>query len=243
MALVLFLSGCARVIAPPPSSPAALPPPPAPHFEKTFGSLLALPNGGLSVQYKTISLLIDPPSAPPKVDYVLLTGADVQRKCPLLLSTLRKDAKILCAPAAAPVISQAGFTQTKALAAGRRVLLKKQDGFLFASVTAGQSYFLEFDNGKNIFFGGDIPSADSVRDFLYSLRDDGRDIEIGFFQIGPSTDEATLAQIIGLLQPKNAVLLRAAGAKNVNMDALREQLKTEFFEAPIAVAGADAMAF
>jgi len=246
LALVFVLTSCARVVAPP-APPVAPSPPssaaPAPHFEKTFGSLQALPNGGLSVQYKKISLLIDPVAGAPDVDYVLLSGADARRWGSAVQADLRKNVKILCAPADAASVSQNGFAQVKALDAGSRILLKKEDGFLFVSATAGQSYFLEFDNGKNIFVGGDIPSADSVRNFLYSLRDDGRSIEIGFFKIGPATDNTTLAQIIGLLQPKNAVLLREPNAKTPNLDALREQLKDEFFEDPIAVAGNETMPF
>ncbi len=244
LVLALGLSSCARVAAPPaPPVAPPVPPPPAPHFEKTFGSLQALPNAGLSIQYKKISLLIDPSAASPDVDYVLLSGADDRRWSFAVQSGLRKNVKILCSAADAPVVSKSGFTQTKAFGRGQRILLKKEDGYLFASVTAGQSYFLEFDNGKNIFIAGEIPSADALREFLYSLRDDGRDIEIGFFKLGPAVDETTLAQIIGLLQPKNVVLLHEPGGKNVNMDTLREQLKTEFFEGPIAVAGNEAMAF
>ena len=197
----------------------------------------------MAIQYKKISLLIDPSASTPDVDYVLLSGVDDRRWSSAVQASLRKNVKILCSATDAPLISQNGFTQTKPFGAGQRILLKKEDGFLFASVAAGQSYFLEFDNGKNIFVAGDIPNADAVREFLYALRDDGRDIEIGFFKLGSTTDETTLAQIIGLLQPKNVVLLREPGGKNINLDALREQLKTEFFEGPIAVAGTEAMAF
>jgi hypothetical protein len=244
LVLVLGLAGCARVVAPPPSAPVPAPTPlPTPHFEKTFGSLNAFPNAGLAVQYKKISLLIDPPSAPADTDYLLLSGTDERRWSPALQAGLRKNIKILSSPTDAARIAKSGFTQVKALGPGQRILLKKEDGFLFASAAAGQSYFLEFDNGKNIFIAGDVADADSLRDFLYSLRDDGRAIEIGFFRLTPTTDAAALAQTIGLLQPKNVVLLRAPGAKNVDLNALREQLKTEFFEGPIAVAGTEAMDF
>jgi hypothetical protein len=241
--LTLSLFGCARVGAPPPVAPPVPPPPAAPHFEKTFGSIQPLPNGGLAIQYKKIALLLDPPVAQPEVDYVLLTGADSRRWNSSVQVGLRKNVKILASSADAPIIQKQGFTQVKASGPGQRLLLKKEDGFLFVSATAGQGYFLEFDNGKNIFVAGDVSNPDALREFVYALRDDGREIEIGFFQIGPGTDMAALASTIGLLQPKNAVLLREPGAKTLDLPALHEHLKTEFFENPIVVAGNDPVVF
>jgi hypothetical protein len=204
--LVTALVGLAAC-ATPPTRP--VPPEtqlPVPVLEKTFGNIQTDSGGALLIEYKTMHILVDPAASTTwdtaKVDYLLLTDA-----APRPLNA-RKDLKIMAPPSAVGWLQKQGFTQVKGASSGQRVYLKKDDAFLFANaVTSGvneqmrNSYLLEFDNGRNIFVSGRLASLDTLREFVFSLRDDGKDIHAA---IMAADTDATGAEAIGLLQPQFA---------------------------------------
>lgn len=139
-----------------------------------------------------------------------------------------------------------GFPQIKGAKPGHRTMLKSGEDFVF--VTAVQNpqahskrpviaYVLEFDNGRNLFIAGDVSKSDELRELTYNLRDDGKEIYAGFFTRRNGTDEQLLAQMIGLIQPKNALIARtdAAGSAPINEAALSAALKTELFDGPVVL--------
>ncbi len=122
-------------------------------------------------------------------------------------------------------VNTAELPGLKGLAPGRRMLLKKDEGFLFVS-RAPAGYLLEFDNGRNIYVGEELPAADALRPFVYELRDDGKEITLAFI---PAAPEERLAEIIGLLQPKIALIVQSAAGKRTNAALLRRLLQVLMF--------------
>lgn len=134
-----------------------------------------------------------------------------------------------------------GQPEIKGAKAGKRTMLKKDNDFVFVSAMTNRNvvtkepadnYLLEFDNGRNIFIAGDVTDIESLRDFLYDIRDEGKEIYAGFFFRGPGADEATLAQFIGILQPSTALIGKGGADTLPPLDqaALQQALKNELFE-------------
>lgn len=214
--LFLLLTGCPPK-APQVVSPPVLPPAP-PVIEKTFGEII--PGGGstLLIRYKSITLLADPVlnvgdplwDQLPSVDYLLLTDAQPHHWGGAVWEALRQNLKILGTDEAVQVLSKHGFTQSKGMAHVQRMMLKKGDDFLFVSVIQGHSasgkdangYLLEFDNGRNIFISGEIKEETVMREFVYGLRDDGKQVDLAFVY-----DES----FIELIQPQVAYVRPALG--------------------------------
>ena len=231
-------------IQPPVTPPVSKPP----LFEKTFGDMKVAATGFSVGQYKSIRFLIDPAFDASSVstdelkmvDYVFLTGFSPRHLSTTVQSVLKKDIKILTTAAGASALRKDGFTQVKD-AEGGRVLLQKDSDYLFVSAFQGgdaagamsKGYLLEFDNGKNLFVAGDVIDEAPRRNFLYEMRDDGKEISEGFFY--PSGDEAAIAKSIALFQPKIAVLLPGA-IRPVDEPKLRDALKEELFEGEIYIA-------
>lgn len=233
---LLILSSCAIKKGDSPAPTAVSLPPSA----AGVGKISFLKDQAFLIHYKNICLLLNPTSPAlsslkefPYLDYLLLSenkevdfSEDVQGR-------LRKDLKIISPPADVRSILSKGFTQVKGLSAGQRVLLKKEKNFIFVSAVANSrgnnGYLLEFDNGRNLFVTGPNWEAGALREFVYSLRDDGRDLFLAFIY-DPVSAEA-LGDAVGLLQPETAVIV---GPKNerdgrVNEMELREVIKNQIF--------------
>jgi len=223
----LLFSACAKTGVPKKEvGPLPLPPP---KLEKTFGSVHYLKDAALHIQYKTINLLIDPGEASLAaqnlkiMDYLLLTDAGPSHWGSGNEKRMRKNLKIMVPEDAASSLTQKGFQRVKGMEGGKRVLLKKDGGFLFVSSWRIQGsrggpsvngYLLEFDNGRNVFIGGETSNPDTLREFVYGIRDDGKELSLAFIYGsgnggGRGCDEESCAEIMALLQPKIGVLVQA----------------------------------
>lgn len=182
----------------------------------------------------------------PQTDYVLLTDAQPHHFSDAVRSTARKNIKIIASTGEAERIKSDGFTEVKAVTGGQRIMLKKDNSFVFVSASMSQnplskrqvnSYLLEFENGRNIFISGEVFTPDALREFLYSLRDDGKEIYAGLFYRQAEQKEETLAQVISLIQPNNALLLQSdiPGQTKLDEATLRGALLTELYEKPLMV--------
>lgn len=172
-----------------------------------------------------------PPSfgvdALPPLDYLLLTDTQATHFGATARDKLRKSLKILGPPSILTQLTQSGFNQAKGLSSGQKLLLQKEGTSVFATAlqsrnpVSGQvvnGYLLEFDNGRNIFISGEIVDLAVFREFLYGLRDDGKEIYMAFLYSGSlqtaddkalqSMDESMAAEVTGLLQPNFSVLLQ-----------------------------------
>jgi hypothetical protein len=256
------LAGCAtglKPAAPPkgamPGQPPSAPVPPAsslPTFEKTFGSVAMKAGSALSLQYKEMRLAVNPsvsagPSTPdPLLDYLLSTDATPARLPSALQNALPKNLKIIATADGAERLRGAGFSQVKALAPGQRLMLQKEKTFVFVSAVKAKNpssglivngYLLEFDNGKNLFVAIDVTDMTALREFLYGLRDDGKEIHLAFFN-GRAGQENSLGEIIALLQPRHAIVLPTSPA--MDGKTLREKLQAEIFSGDLYLAPAGA---
>jgi hypothetical protein len=227
------LVGCMKgpLVKPPVTPEVGLPP----TLEKTFGEVHVGKGNTLLIRYKDIVLLVDPSELPAgDIDYLLLTDGSPSHVTPAVLGGLRKNLKTMCPPDVAQTMGKNGFTSVKGMTSSQRVQLKKGDGFLFVSVVQAKNsatglltngYVLEFDSGRNIFISGDIAQIDVLRQFLFSLRDDGKEVHMGFFYDVASSQDASLrAQIISLFQPQVAVVNKSAGDSK-----LRQELKDQLY--------------
>lgn len=200
--LIFLLSACAKTITTPPEAP--LPPttkPPALQLAKTFGDIQTGRDGSYFVEYKNIRMVVDPTSSSPwaidQVDYVLLTRE-------LSTVSMRKTMKVMAPPSAITALQNQGYSQVKGVSNGQRVYLKKDEAFLFASgVTNGSAsgYLFEFDNGRNVFISGKLSNLDGLREFVFSLRDDGREVHAALLM---AENDKIAAEAISLLQPQFA---------------------------------------
>lgn len=201
LVVVALLGGCVSTGVKKPPMPPPTPPPPS--LPNTFGTI-TLGNGGeVMLRYKTMTLVLNAVTVNPQApfDYLLLSG---DTSIPALL---RKDQKILLPPEMETATRALGFTEVKALSNGQRLMLKKDGAFLFVSVvhTAGKNaYLLEFDAGRNIFLSQGLSDSPSIREFVYALRDDGKEIHLGVFLNAPNTKAA--GTLIALMQPQIPVL-------------------------------------
>jgi hypothetical protein len=200
--LGLVLTGCVSTGGKKPSAP---PPPPTtpPVLPKTFGTITFETGGAVVIRYKTITLVMNAVTVNPQspFDYLLLTGDAA------IPTGLRKDQKILLTPEGETPARALGFNEVKALSNGQRLMLKKDGAFLFVSAvhTPGKNaYLLEFDAGRNVFISRGLNDSSSVRDFVYGLRDDGREIHVGLYLDAPDTD--TAGKLITFMQPQIPVV-------------------------------------
>lgn len=186
----------------------------------------------------------------PPIDYLLLTDGQPHHLGAIAKNGLRKNLKILGTNEAVAKLQSAGFTQSKGLSQVQRIMLKKNDGFLFVSVVQGRNpasgelvngYMLEFDNGRNIFISGEIVDESVLRQFVYDLRDDGKQIDLAFVyggglhttgdKVWQSANEDLAASIIGLLQPRVAMIVQTEGLDTTTFDkaVFNEKLKDQIF--------------
>jgi hypothetical protein len=230
---LLFLAACAAPVKRPAvPEPAATP---APGPEKTDGQLQTDVYGSILIDYKAIRIAVDPSPTSSwdfsTVNYVLLTeGAPGP-------FTARTDIKMMAPPPAVAALQRRGFTQVKGVSVGQRLYLKKNEAFLFVSaVTAGQGeqmkngYLLEFDNGRNVFIGGRFGSVDPLREFVFSLRDDGKEI---YLATVAADSDAVAAQETALLQPRFAFY--DPGARSVDRKAVDKTLSDELYPGVFSV--------
>lgn len=234
-AFAVALASCRTI----PVAPPAPPPVTVPHpvLEHTYGNVVIGAAGALMVTYKELRLAVDPsPSAlasmAPTLDFLLLTGSNGPMVWP---SGVRRDLKILAPAPLASAARQAGFVNAKALETGQRLMLSKTNGFLFASAVSSinkaaggavNGYLLEFDNGRNVFISGDVVDEAPLREFVYGLRDDGKQLHLAFLNAGKASggaprrlDEAMVAEVVSLLQPRIAVLIPR---ETLNGDQLKQ---------------------
>ncbi|MCG3205628.1 MAG: hypothetical protein KCHDKBKB_02350 [Elusimicrobia bacterium] len=250
--LLMGFAGCVSTPRVPPPVVTPLPPaPPSPQFEKTFGTLTVGQQATLILQYKSMTLLIDPHLSAaecaaifPQTDYVLLTDAQDTHFSHEAKNTARKNLKIIVSPAESAKIKAAGFKEVKSLTPGQRLILKKENDFLFVTAAAHInpdsnseviSYMLEFDNGRNLFISGEVTHPDGLREFLYNLRDEGKVIYAGFFYHQRNLEANLLAQIIGLIQPNHAIILQSS-LPGFNKSQLQKNLADELFDKPLIIA-------
>lgn len=217
--------------------------PPSP-VAPTFGEAAILEGGGYLVRYKSITVLVDrgrPPRFAPVIDYLLVTGREeaVER---VIAGPIRRDVKTIASGPAADRLTDAGFVSVKSLSGGGALLLQKNDDFLFVRTAEGAPgtvyFFLEFDNGRGVFIAAKPVVSDSSRAFLYSLRDEGKEVHLGLIAVGrdavspPVSNEgaAALAALLGLFQPKLAVVSFLDGDAPPAFDeSFHRALRDEYF--------------
>ncbi len=214
-------------------------------------------NGSLLITYKNIMIWVDPnadsatlAAQSQNVDYVLLTDAGQRHFGSTAQAAFRKNIKILASPNEASKVKAAGFTDVKALTAGQRIMLKKNNGstdaFVFVMCAQNtnpstqlqvNSYLLEFDNGRNLFVSGELTNADGLREFVYGLRDDGKELYAGIFYLQPDVTAQTIAQIASLVQPKAVILTQTdvSGVAAVDEASFHQALQTELYDGPAVI--------
>lgn len=205
-------------------------------LQRTFGDVRLESKSDLLIGYKDIQISLNKiPSAAVPVDYLLFSAAVEPAK----IETLRKEQKILTPAASVGPLLSLGFRFVKSLVPGRMMQFTKNNAVIFARSAQGEggsqgteSYFLEFDNGRNIMFLAEGCKADDLRPFLYSLRDEGKEIHLLFSPVGPSN---RLAEIIELLMPQEAVIV---GVPSSDQQVLKTHLKGQFFQGILIFANA-----
>jgi len=220
----LMWTGCRSVpVAPPPP-----PLPPRPTLERTSGEAV-LRAGGVSITYKGLRIAVDLPpddltAAAPALDFLLVTATPRNWG-----AGVRRDLKIVAPADGAAAARSSGFINAKALASGSCLMLSKPGVFVFVSAVQARNpglaalvngYLLEFDNGRNVFISGDLADLIPVREFVYSLRDDGKQLQLAFINAGKApapgaalrrADEAMAAEMASLLGPRVAVIIDRGG--------------------------------
>lgn len=243
---------CCRTVPVVPPAPPPVTVPSHPALERTYGNVVIGSAGDLAITYKELHLAVDPPASAlaglaSTLDFLLLTGSSGPMVWP---SGVRRDLKILAPARLVAAARQAGFVNAKALEAGQRLLLSKTAGFLFVSAVpstnkaaggAVNGYLLEFDNGRNVFISGDVVDEAPLRQFVYDLRDDGKQLHLALVNAGTTADgvqrrfdESKAAEIISLLQPTVAVLI-PRGA--LNADQLKQAFSDQIFDGSWTVGG------
>ncbi len=178
------------------------------------------------------------PAVLPPMDYLFLTDLEPRHFGAPREPAIRLNMKIVAPPADITSLQRMGYINVKGLESGQRILLKKENAFLFASAlgsknpgthAAVNAYLLEFDNGRNIFISGETVDQSALREFLYGLRDDGKEIDLAFIYAG---GEQMSADIISLLNPKWALLLQRDSFTNAQFDEkrLEQLLKEQIFD-------------
>lgn len=234
--------GCVRAPTVPVSSGPL--PVPTPSLEKTFGEIHFSEFPSSQITYKNISLIIDPTllgsAANLKADYILFTKVQSSWSDAASLHALDPSQKIIVPASEGERFVKSNFQQTKALQGNQKVLLKKDNNFLFVTAVQMQDsaskktingYCLEFDNGKNIFISGGITDMTVLRPFLYDLRDDGKEIYLALI----SGDQTAFVELISLFQPRLAVV-QMNSKSTLDMQTLRQPLADAFFQGQLLTA-------
>ncbi len=231
-------AGCRTVpVAPPPP-----PPPTRPALDRTAGEAV-LSGGSIAITYKDLRIAVDLSpdalaAAAPTLDFLLVTSAP--RSWP---AGVRRDLKIVAPSDVTGAARGAGFANAKALGTGSRLMLSKPGVFVFVTAVQARNpataalvngYLLEFDNGRNVFISGELVDLTAVREFVYGLRDDGKQLQLAFVNAakapiggGPLRwpDEAGVAEMAALLGPKVAVITDRGGLDQVKLhDAFTNQI-------------------
>ena len=184
-----------------------------PTLPKTFGEIKIEEGIGIFLQYKSMHILIDPIGHPvSQMDYVLLTELPKEKDPAPWKANFPPDQKIVGLPKGISFLTNAGFSQVKGLASGQKILLKKEEAFLFLTGVSGKDasgetsggYLMEFDNGRIVLFLGGLTDEAVLREFLYGLRDDGKEVDVLIIN---SDDEKKLAARLSLFQPKLGLIL------------------------------------
>lgn len=189
------------------------------------------------------------------VDYLLLTDVQPHHFDAQAQAGLRKDLKILAPQEALPNLIKAGFTQARVLTPGQKIMLQKNNGHVFVSAVHSRnpvtrmdvnSYLLEFDNGRNVFVSGDAVDLAVIRNLVYQLRDDGKEVTLALIYGGGirtedgrllSPNEDLAAQIISLLQPREALVVQteSLNVATMNRGVLEEALRTQIYMGPFRI--------
>lgn len=185
----------------------------------------------------------------PVADYALFTDLAAHHGAPEAMRR-RPAWRVIGSSATATAFMSAGFGAAKALPPGKRLLLQKGDAFVFVSAFLSQnpssgaevtSFFLEFDNGRNLVIAGDAPSADMLRPLVLAVRDQGKEIHMAFLHGGAlcapeadriGADETALAAMMDLLLPRIAVVTQAGAFEGAGVDpeTLKKALEGIFFD-------------
>ncbi len=211
-----ILSSCVGLKKPPqpePIEPRTL--------EHSFGNVNVTPQGAV-IEYKNMMIGMNDAGNAGPFDYFLLQ-TDV-----LPSLSLPKNQKIIATPEQAARLVRQGYTNVKGLKSGPMVQFTKSNGFLFVRAF-DHGYFLEFDNGKNILLLAEDVKPDMIRPFLYAIRDEGKEIHMGFFPMGKEQDNS-LAEIISMLQPEVAVLTGGNAPDKKKTTELQKALESQMFE-------------
>lgn len=249
-------------------------------LNKTFGDISFSGISTMLIQYKDISILIDPQTSAihesiegmkrsktstlamekiPFLDYLILTDAEPLHFGGQVKSMVRSDIKIISPLDSVSTLASLGFKNVKSLEKGQKIMLKKGNNFLFVSAYPSKnpitgktvsSYVLEFDNGRNILISGNVLSVDPLRECLYGLRDEGKEIQMAFIYSGSlpfksgnetkvqSFDEKGAADLIGLFQPTMAVVVQTDSLEEARFDksVFSQALKDQIYDGHTAVA-------
>ena len=226
------LSACARAPKREPHHPA----PQRPVFDSTHGAITGT-RSALSISFKQLQLvsILGVPAALPDASAPALSLADF-----LLLSssktgvpsTARPALKILAPRPALEMLSKAGFSNIREAVPDAKTLVKKEEAYAFIApvdtgVDGALGYFLEFDNGRNILVLPAVPPADALREFVYGVRDDGKEIHMVTLPLFDHQETGRLAEVIALLQPRHALLFTGEQPHAMRREldaALRENL-------------------
>jgi len=192
----------------------------------------------------------------PPADYLILTDLQPHHFGDPREPIIRKNMKVLAPTEAAQALINQGYSNVREMSAGQKLLLKKNGAFLFLTVvetlnslnkTKVNGYLLEFDNGRNVFISGETSDANSLRSFLYNLRDDGKELHLAFLYGGgirseetdalQTADETALAEMASLLQPQIACLIETQSLSIMNFDEkkFRDILKEQLFFGSILI--------
>ncbi|MBV9080634.1 MAG: MBL fold metallo-hydrolase [Elusimicrobia bacterium] len=238
-AALIAISACRAVPKKPTPPPAPPPGATRPTLEKTFGEAYLTGGDSITILYKDLRIMIDPnesailtPGAPEQTDFVLVTRAGATSD--IRWSALRRDQKIVGPGPAMDAAREGGLPNVKALSNGQRLMLSKSNvpgqpgAFLFVTAIEARNpasgelvsgFLLEFDNGRNVFVSSELVDVAVFRQFVYQIRDDGKEIDLAFLTCGGrraadrtlrTADEELAGEIGALVQPKLLVLLDAA---------------------------------
>ncbi len=226
----LLLGACAAPSKPPVMPTPGPQPAPVPKLEKTHGEIHQDSAGAWFVSYKTIQMIIDPAesSDTSTADYLLFTES------PRALPKARKNIKIMLPLPAVVTLQSQGFTQVKAVSTGQRLYLKKDEAFLFASAVTSadkkNGYLLEFDNGRNVYISGRLSDLEALRELVFSLRDDGKEIYVAILS---ADSDARAAEAIALLQPQFSFY--DPDGKSPDRKRMEETLSTQLYEGVFSI--------
>lgn len=204
---VVLIFGCIRSVSP----PAPVFPKPAAEDNSLPGSVVG--GNDLLIQYKSLAIKIEnsqsiklSSSSSKDIDFHVFTSSspfNIQGNI---------DEKIFLPANLIDSIRKIGFRNVKELPIQRKILLKKEGVFVFFSAFIGfddnkhvcYGLLFECDNGKNILVIDGNAQEDSLREFLYSMRDDGKEVDL-LIEIADRIDSQ--CSLEKLFQPKRTLIL------------------------------------